>query len=93
MHQSLAAGWWPKRDAHFPSEGALLPPLPATLQEIIDHLGRRILGERPGRQVSRGIAQLLGIPLHRRVPHPALRGWTVRALAPALLDSPPPPPP
>ena len=63
-HQDLAARWWPTAQASFPDEASLLPPMPATLQQVIDHLGLRMLGPEPGAAVSKGIAQLLGMQPH-----------------------------
>ena len=31
-----------------------LPPLPATLDEVVDHVGKQLLGQRPSAQVRRG---------------------------------------
>ena len=41
--------------------------MPATFQQILDHVGLLVLGQRPGVDVSKGIATLLGTPLTRRV--------------------------
>ena len=92
QHQDLACRWWPVDQASFPSEGSLLPPMPATLQQLIDHLALRLLGQRPGTQVSQGIAHLLGMSLTRRLTREDVDArrdyWLLRRIQTSLLDSP-----
>ena len=54
IHRDLAAGWWPTEQATFRPSAAWLPPLPATLDEVIDHVGRQMLGQPPGPLVRQG---------------------------------------
>ena len=89
MHRDLAARWWPTEQARFPKESSLLPPMPATLGEVIDHIGLRMLGQRPSRACRHGIAQLLDMPLTKRLSKDdALDYWTLRGILASLLDSP-----
>lgn len=89
IHRDLAARWWPTDQARFPAERSLLPEMPATLGAVIDHHGRRMLGERPSDAVRNGIAKLLGIPLSKRLSvADALEYWTLRGILSSLLDSP-----
>jgi len=88
-HRTLAAGWWPTNQATFRSQDAWLPPLPATLGSVIDHVGRLVLGQSPGTGVRDGIADLLGKPLgHQLTQSEADQYWTVIAIVSSLLDSP-----
>ena len=89
IHRDLAARWWPTDQARFPSYASLLPPMPATLAQVIDHQALRMFGQKPGDAVRNGIAQLLGISLTRRLTKDeALDYWTVRGILSSLLDSP-----
>ena len=88
-HRDLAARWWPTERATFPRESSMLPPMPATLQQVVDHLGQRMLGQKPGAAVSKGIATLVGMPLSRRLTaEQALDYWVFRGILSSLLDSP-----
>ncbi len=89
MHRDLAARWWPTGQARFPSFASLLPPMPATLGEVIDHVSLQVLGQKPDSAVRRGVAQLLGSPLTRRLTKDeALDYWMLRGIISSLLDSP-----
>jgi uncharacterized protein (DUF1800 family) len=89
MHRDLAARWWPTDQARFPKYSSLLPPMPATLGEVIDHVGLRMLGQKPTSAVRQGIAGLLGMPLTKRLTKDeALDYWTLRGILSSLLDSP-----
>jgi uncharacterized protein (DUF1800 family) len=88
-HRDLAARWWPTEDAQFPKMASLLPPMPATLGTVIDHVGTRMLGQKPPAATREGIAQLLGTPLTTRLTEDdALEYWTLRGILASLLDSP-----
>jgi uncharacterized protein (DUF1800 family) len=89
-HQDLAARWWPTAQASFPTEASLLPPMPCTLQQLVDHLGLRMLGQKPGAQVSIGVAQVLGMKRSRRLTRDEVLGdyWLLRRIQASLLDSP-----
>ncbi len=87
-HVDLAAGWWPNADVKRPSAAAWLPPLPATLGSVIDHVGIQLLGQRPRASVRRGIATLLGMPVKRQVGRGDLWDMRVYAIIASLLDSP-----
>ncbi|WP_170285933.1 DUF1800 domain-containing protein [Nocardioides rubriscoriae] len=89
-HQDLAARWWPSEQAAFPSEESLLPPMPATLQTVIDTVSLRMLGQKPGTAICTGIAQVLGIGLARRLTRDdvLVDYWLLRRIQASLLDSP-----
>lgn len=89
-HQDLAARWWPTQQAAFPDPASLLPTMPATLQQVIDHLGLRMLGQRPGAAVSKGVSQVLGMSLSRRLTREQVVDdyWFLRRVQASLLDSP-----
>jgi uncharacterized protein (DUF1800 family) len=89
-HQDLAARWWPNEQASFPIEASLLPAMPATLQQVIDHLGLRVLGQAPGAAISNGIAQVLGMSRTRRLTSADVLDdyWFLRRVLASLLDSP-----
>ena len=89
IHRDLAARWWPTDEAQFPSYASMLPPMPATLVQIIDHQALRMFGQRPSDSVRQGVAQLLGMSLTRRLTKDeALDYWVVRGILSSLLDSP-----
>lgn len=88
-HRDLAARWWPTDQARFPKMASLLPPMPATLGKVIDHVGLRMLGQKPPAAVRNGISQLLGMPLTKSLTEDdALQYWTLRGILSSLLDSP-----
>ncbi|WP_322937162.1 DUF1800 domain-containing protein [Nocardioides bizhenqiangii] len=89
IHRDLAARWWPTEQARFPSYASMLPPMPATLAQVIDHQALRMFGHKPSDAVRTGIAQLLGMPLTTRLTKDdALAYWTLRGILSSLLDSP-----
>ncbi|MCW2814277.1 MAG: hypothetical protein JWN84_1732 [Nocardioides sp.] len=90
IHQDLAARWWPTAQASFPDEGTLLPVMPATLQQVVDHLGASMLGQKPGVAISQGIAEVLGLPLTTRLTRTQVLGsaWGLRRIQACLLGSP-----
>ena len=87
-HVNLAAGWWPTADVTRPAPKAWLPALPATLEQVIDHIGRELLGQRPTAAVRRGVATVVGVPLSRRMTAGDLWDFRVQCILAALLDSP-----
>jgi uncharacterized protein (DUF1800 family) len=89
IHRDLAARWWPTEQARFPTYASMLPPMPATLGEIIDHQALRMFGQRPSDSIRSGVAQLLGMSLSKRLTKDeALQYWTLRGILSSLLDSP-----
>ncbi|GGF33160.1 hypothetical protein GCM10011519_03270 [Marmoricola endophyticus] len=89
LHRTMAAHYWPKDDATLPDLHTYLPALPATLQQVLDTVGTRLLGETPGSVVSASVAALLGWPLSKRVTARELNYyWPIIAIACTLLDSP-----
>ena len=89
VHRNLAAKWWPTHEAAFRSKAVLLPPLPATVEHVIDYVALRVLGQRPTANISRGIASVLGWPLsHRLTRAEAEAYWTLPRIVTSLLDSP-----
>jgi hypothetical protein len=88
-HRDLTAQWWPTNQARFRSNDAWLPPLPATVDSVIDHAGRVLLGQAPGAAVKQGVAQVIGRTLnHRLTQDEADQYWTVIGIVSSLLDSP-----
>jgi len=89
VHRNLAAKWWPTKAATFRSTSDWMPRLPATVEDVIDHVAVQVLGQKPTANVSRGIATILGWPLsHRLTGSEAQRYWTVPRIVTSLLDSP-----
>ncbi len=88
-HRNLAAQWWPTHEARFRSQDSWLPTLPASVDSVIDHVGRQLLGQPPGPSVKRGVAQVIGRTLnHRLTQSEADQYWTVIGIVSSLLDSP-----
>ena len=89
VHRNLAAKWWPTQAATFRSTADWMPPLPATVEDVIDHVALQVLGQKPTANVSRGIATVLGWSLaHRLTANEAQQYWTVPRIVTSLLDSP-----
>jgi uncharacterized protein (DUF1800 family) len=89
IHRDLAARWWPTDQARFPTYASMLPPMPATLEQIIDHQSLRMFGQRPSDSIRSGVAQLLGMSLTKRLTKDeALDYWILRGILSSLLDSP-----
>ena len=88
-HRDLAAGWWPTEQVTYRPTAAWLPALPATVDVVIDHIGRQILGQPPGPLVKQGVAKVIGRTLsHQLTADEAGQYWTVIAIISSLLDSP-----
>lgn len=89
VHRVLAAHWWPSHQAAFLPDTALLPRLPATLDEVIRHVGARVLGQVPDLRTRTAVATVVGDPLgHRYRGRQDLHYWTLIAVVTTLLDSP-----
>jgi hypothetical protein len=87
-HLHLAAGWWPSVGVRRPAPRAWLPDLPATLDTVVIHIGRELLGQRPGKAVRQAVSTVLGLPLDRRMTRDQLWDFRVQAILATLLDSP-----
>jgi hypothetical protein len=87
-HRTLAGGWWPTQEAHFRSWSAWLPRFPATLGEVINHMGKQLLGQKPTTKIRQGVADALGMDPGQRVTKDQMYEWRVRTLIASLLDSP-----
>ncbi len=87
VQRSLAQRWWPRDDAKYPSDESWLPPLPARFGQVVDHMGKKLLGEAPNARLKDGIAIRTGIPLSRTVTASDMTNRTRQVLM-ALLGSP-----
>lgn len=94
-HGNVATANWPPQGATWLKDSTLLPPLPATLQTVIDTIALRVVGQRAGASVSAAIAGLLGKRLDDTIRKNTTyygdygRATTLAtAVAIALLDSP-----
>lgn len=58
VHHTAAAGWWPTRDVTYRNAEAWLSGLafPATLDEITDHVSRRVLCRRASEALKEAVA-------------------------------------
>ena len=56
--------------------------------EVIDHVGRELLGQRPTAAVRRGVATVLELPLSRKLTGGDLWDFRIQAILASLLDSP-----
>ena len=88
LHRTLAAGWWPTEQATYRPMTAWLPALPATVAQVIDHLGRELLGQTVSAAVRQAVATSVGLPLDRRVTRDDLWDYRVMTMLASLLDSP-----
>ncbi len=88
LHRTLAAAWYPTHQASFRSPAAWLPPLPATLDDVIQHLGSQLLGRSLPAAVRTGVATSIGLPLTKRVTRDDLWNWRIQTMVATVLDSP-----
>jgi hypothetical protein len=100
LHRDLSCHYWPSEgnQVGYPAYASYLPAvMPATLQQVINAVSLKVLGQVPGPDVSAGIANLLaatdgrnkGLTLGSTVTaDTAKQYWFVRALLCSLLDSP-----
>ncbi|MBA2694336.1 MAG: DUF1800 domain-containing protein [Actinobacteria bacterium] len=88
-HQSLAGGFTPTSGVVYREPYSWLPPLPATVGEIIDDVGRRVLARPSNTLIRRAAAARMGLPLRTRVRTPAdIAERRISALLACLLDTP-----
>jgi len=85
-HVDLAAGWWPKQGAAFRPFQDWLPALPATLDAVIDGIGRQLLGEPVPAATRQGVATVLGLSLDQQMTR--VGDWRVLTILATLLDTP-----
>ncbi len=88
LHLDLTAGWWPSKEAKFRAPADWLPPLPATLGTIVDHIGTQLLGEKPSEAVRAGVARVVELPLSKTLKKSDLWDYRVTCIVASLLDSP-----
>ena len=94
VHRNLAAKWWPTKAATFRSTADWMPRLPATVEDVIDHValqGARPEADRqhqPRHRHRPGLAALAQADRHRGAV--VLDGAADRDLAPRLPDPPAP---
>ena len=87
-HMSLAAHWWPT-SIPLPPAVVKPSPLPATLGELVDVLGRRVLFEAVPAHVRTAVCAFLdGTPATVLRADSAAVGWRLPYLVALLLDSP-----
>jgi hypothetical protein len=65
-----------------------LPDLPATYDEVINHISRKLLGRRAGKRLKDGVALRTAIPLNKRVNADDLPDYRVNQILMVLLGSP-----
>jgi uncharacterized protein (DUF1800 family) len=88
LHLDLAGGWWPSKEARFRNPADWLPALPATLDEVVGHVGKQLLGQQPSAQVRAGVARALDLAPTKRMRKGDLWDFRVLAILASLLDSP-----
>jgi hypothetical protein len=91
MHQSIAAGWWPNKDAlALASPQSLLPsPVPATAGALVDALSRRLF-DGPLRADHRtAVLAFMGRSASSTLAaNDAWLGWRLQELVALLLNTP-----
>lgn len=88
LHISLADRWWPSHGATWRKTKDWLPELPPTLDAVVDHIGRKLLGQPVPAATRQGVATALGHSPNRRMHKRDLNSWTVSTILASLLDSP-----
>ncbi len=89
LHGVAANGANPAAGVTYRNIAAWLPPLPATLQEIVDHVSGQLLARRPSARMSKAVSERLGVPLTQRFrTFDELRDYRARRMLACLLDTP-----
>ena len=87
VQRELSQQWWPTEDAQFPSDKSWCPDLPAKFGDVVDFMGKRMLGKAPTPRLRDAMAQRVGIPLTQRVTWDDLQD-EVKFMLMILLGSP-----
>ena len=87
VQRELSQQWWPTEDAQFPSDKSWCPDLPAKFGDVVDFMGKRMLGKAPTPRLRDAMAQRVGIPLTQRVTWDDLQ-YEVKFMLMILLGSP-----
>jgi len=89
LHGVASNGVNPADGVTYRNIAAWLPPLPATLQEIVDHVSGQLLARRPTARMSKAVAQRLGVQLTDNFrTFDELRDYRARRMLACLLDTP-----
>jgi uncharacterized protein (DUF1800 family) len=89
IHKNLAGGYYPSRDVTYRSDTYWLPPLPATLGQVVDSVSRRLLARPANDTLLAAVSARLELDLSYRVAIPAdMQSWRMRPLLGTVLDSP-----
>lgn len=88
MHYGVAQGWTPATGCIYKSPESWIPPLPTTVNRVIQHVSRRLLHHRVDRPTAAAIATRLGIPLRTEVTRERMDDWRIALILAALLDGP-----
>lgn len=88
VHRSLGSGWWTGGVTYRPFQD-WLPPLPASLDRVVDHVARRLLARPASDGLRAGVATHLGMSRSQSISTADdLGDWRMDMLLTTLLNSP-----
>ena len=89
VHKNVAGGYYPRTAVTYRSDASWLPPLPATLAQVVNSVSKRVLARAASPALKDAVAARLELPLSFAVRTPDdLQKWRVVPLLATVLDSP-----
>lgn len=89
VHKNVAGGYYPRAGVTYRRDASWLPPLPATLSQIVNSVSKQVLARGASPALKDAVAARLDLPLSHTVRSPdEFPKWRVVPLLATVLDSP-----
>lgn len=89
IHYSMAGGWWPKKEATYPTYVSWLPAPTVRFDAFVDHLSRQVLGKAAPARLVQACSEAVGVAPGATVDKDhAVARWKFPLVLTTLLDTP-----
>ncbi len=89
VHKNVAGGYFPRTAVTYRRDSSWLPPLPATLSQIVNSVSKQVLARAASPTLQDAVAARLELPLSFTVRTPDdFQKWRIVPLLATVLDSP-----
>ena len=89
VHKNVAGGYFPRTAVTYRKDASWLPPLPATLSQVVNFVSKQVLARAASPTLKDAVAARLELPLSFAVRTPDdMQKWRIVPLLATVLDSP-----
>ena len=89
VHKNVAGGYYPRSGVTYRRDASWLPPLPATLAQVVNSVSKQVLSRAASPTLKDAVAARLDLPLSFTVRTPDdFQKWRIVPLLATVLDSP-----